>query len=77
MTIGNYHGDVATIQKNLIQFCNSASFGSSFTLRHVLQQHVYKIIETLQSTHNLLVIFHNNVYPRTNALVDQFYKRLI
>lgn len=73
-TIDNNHRNVAAIEENLIQFRDSATLRRCLALRYVLQQHVYEIVKALQRSHNFLIIFHNNVYPRTDTLVNQLCK---
>ena len=34
-----------------------------------------KVVETKQRTHDLLVVLHDDVNPRPDALVDQFCKQ--
>lgn len=70
LALKNDHSNVAAIEKNLIQFCDSTTFGGCLAFCYILQQHVDEIIETLQSSYNLLVVFHNDMYSRTDALVN-------
>lgn len=56
-----HHGDVVPIEKDLVEFGNTASFRCRLKLHDILEDHVDEIVETKQRAYDLLVILHDDV----------------
>lgn len=66
-----YHGDVVSVEQDLVELCHPPSFGGRLVLRHVLQQHVDKVVESQQSSHHFLVVLHDDVDAGADALIHK------
>jgi len=58
----------------LIQFGDAATIGRVLILRHIVQEHIYKVVESQKSAHHLLVVLHDDVDAGADAFVHQFCK---
>lgn len=71
------HRNIVAIQQNLIKFRDAFALRRVLNLGDVLEQHVDKVIEAQQCSAHLLVVLHQDVNPRADAFVDEFYEWIL
>lgn len=73
MTSRDQHRDVVSVEEDLVEFGDSLAFRSVLDLCDVFQKHVDEIIESKERSSHLLVVLHEDVNARSDALVDEFW----
>merc|ERR1712226_1451446 len=68
-TSRHQHRDVVSVEEHLIEPSHPLSLAGTLVLHHVLQNHVDKVVESEQGSHDLFVVLHDDVNPRSDSLV--------
>lgn len=67
-----YHRYRVAIEQDLIQFRDPLAIRSVLVLGYIVQKHIDEVIKSQKGPHDLLIVLHDDVNPRADALVHEF-----